>query len=330
MMELKDKFIRIITKYKLVVPKDKILLGVSGGPDSVCMLKLFSYIRKEYKLNLFCAHFNHQLRDEADMEEEFVKQLCENEKIKFISHRRNIQNLFYGDSLEQTARNLRFDFFYECCRNYRVKKVALAHNKDDVVETVLMRIIRGTALRGLRSIVPISKMKRITFIRPLIEIEKKEILEWLRINNIDFCVDKSNFEEDFLRNRIRMKLIPILKEFNPSFTDVVYNLAYNVGMDYDFIHNYVLNTYQKIGKQRGRNYVKLKLSDLIGLHISILHNIIRIAVEDVKGNLRRVEQKHMDEIIDLIIRRPKFSIVHLPQLEIKKDDNWLVIKSLIL
>jgi tRNA(Ile)-lysidine synthase len=158
-MEAKNNFINTkmiektfkdtIEKYGLLKKKDKLLLGISGGPDSVCMFYQFLQIKKEYKLSLVCAHFNHGLREESEEEEKFVKNICNDFSVKFISEKKNVKEFFKGDSLEQTARNLRYDFFLKCSRQTKIKKLALAHNKDDLVETILMRLIRGAGLRGL-------------------------------------------------------------------------------------------------------------------------------------------------------------------------------------
>ena len=136
-------FIESIRRNKLIQKKDKLMLAVSGGPDSICMLHLFYSLRDEFKLNLTCVHFNHCLREESDSDAEFVKKLCQELGVKFVSAKKNVYKFFKGDSQEQTARILRFDFFLNCSRSLKIKKIAIAHNKNDVVETVLMRILRG-------------------------------------------------------------------------------------------------------------------------------------------------------------------------------------------
>ena len=186
---IEEIFRQTIRNYGLLKKRDNVILGVSGGPDSVCMLKLFSLIKKEWRLNIVCAHFNHGLRDEADGDEEFVRDICSREKIKFISQKKNVKSFYRGNSLEQTARDARMNFFSETCRRYKIKKIAVAHNRDDAVETVLMRVIRGASLKGLRGIMPKTKFTDFTVIRPLILISKEDILCWLGSNNKPFRVD---------------------------------------------------------------------------------------------------------------------------------------------
>jgi len=322
-------FFDTIGKYKLIEKKDKVILAVSGGPDSVCMLHLFKKIKDVYKLGLVCAHFNHGLREEADKDEEFVRKICGELKIQFTSSKKDVKKFFRGNSLEQTARFLRFDFFLACARHFKIKKIALAHNKDDVIETVLMRIIRGASLRGLRGILPLSKYKGVVLIRPLIEIRKKEILAWLKLNNLDYRIDKTNFEEKFFRNKIRHKLMPLLEEFNPNVRNAIFNLAKVASFDYDFIYKLSLKEFN-ILKKAGSGFVKLKLEKLKKLHPAIITSVLGIAIEEIKGNLRRLESRHFSEILELIFDRPQNSIVHLPDLEVKKENDSLIIKSLIL
>jgi tRNA(Ile)-lysidine synthase len=324
---LEEKFKNTVGKYDLLKKKDKVILGLSGGPDSVCMLYQFLNIKEEYKLHLVGAHFNHALRKEADQEEDFIKDLCSKVGIKCISERKNVKDFFEGDSLEQTARNLRYDFFLKCTRQTKIKKIALAHHKDDLIETILMRFIKGSGLRGLRGFLPKSKFRSATVIRPLIELAKNEIIDWLRDKKISYCIDKSNFEDKFLRNKIRLKLMPFLKEINPNIVDNLYNLANNLSLDYDFIFLTAYQYFNSLKRGETRNGIKLDLTGLKKLHPSLFNNVIRIAIEEVKGNVRRLESRHLKEIKDLIAERPTGSIVHLPFLVVSKLEKALVISK---
>lgn len=327
---MEDIFRDTVKRYGLLKRKDKIILGVSGGPDSMALLHILCRIKNEFKLHLVCAHFNHLLRSEATQEEEFVKNVCADLKIKFISERKDVGSFFEGDSLEQTARNLRYDFFQKCSRQVKIKKILLAHHRDDLIETVLMRIIRGTGLRGLRGFGPRTKFRGLTVIRPLIDLSKKDIIAWLKEEKIDYCSDKSNFEDKFLRNRIRMKLLPYLKEFNPNIEDSLYNLAFNLSDDYDFIYAFCNEKYRQIKQRESKQSVYLDLAGLTNLAPAIFNHVIRIAIEDLKGNLRKIETKHIKEIKDLIERRPYGSVVDLPDGRVIKEEKSLIIQTLIL
>ena len=327
---MEEIFKKTLKKYGLLKKKDKLILGVSGGPDSVCMLYLFSRIKKEFKLELVCAHLNHGLRDEAQKEEEFIRGICVKLGIKFISEKKDVQSFYSGDSLEQTARNLRLDFFSKVSRQTKIKKLALAHHKDDLVETILMRLVRGSGLKGLRGFLPKTKLKNLTVIRPLIEVRKKEIVEWLEDKKLPYCIDKSNFEDKFFRNRLRLKLLPLLEELNPNIVNTLYNLASNISLDYDFIYVFSYSKFLILRKKEKGSSLCLDLKGLRELHPAIFNNVIRIAVEQLKGNTRRIEARHLNELKDLVFERPGGSIVDLPGLLVKKEEKALSIQSLIL
>lgn len=327
---LENIFLDTINKYNFFKKKDKLIIGVSGGPDSMCLLHLLNRIKTEKKLELVCAHFNHSLRDEADSEEAFVKNACHNLGIKFISEKKDVNKFFRGDSLEQTARNLRFDFFLKTSRQERTKKLILAHHKDDLVETVLMRLIRGSGLKGLRGFLPLAKFKGLMVIRPLIESRKQDIMQWLKKEKISYCTDKSNFEDKFLRNKIRLSLMPLLSEFNPNIVDSLSNLSRSICLDYDFMQDYASKCFEAVKKGEVRRHVRLDLAGLKKMHPAILGNVIMIAIEQLKGNTRNVELRHIEEIIDLIFNRPIESIVDLPGFFVKKQEKELIIEALIL
>jgi len=323
------KFLDTAYRNRLFKKKDKIILAVSGGPDSACMLHVFCLLRKDFKLNLVCAHFNHALREEADADEEFVRNLCSSLRVEFVSAKKNVGSFFKGDSLEQTARRLRFDFFLNCSRKFKIKKIALAHTRDDVIETVLMRLIRGSGSRGLRAIMPHSTYKGIRIIRPLISVAKSDIVKWLKQNEYHYRLDKTNFEDKFLRNKVRNRLIRILREFNPGIENALYNLSKVASYDYDFIHSYAKSEFSSL-KRSFAGKLKLDIKMLNKLHPAIASEVIRIAIDEIKGDLRRIEFKHLEEIMELISSRPSGSVVDLPGVEAKKEQDFLIIKSLIL
>jgi tRNA(Ile)-lysidine synthase len=244
--------------------------------------------------------------------------------------KKEVNKFFNGDSLEQTARNLRFDFFLKISRHFKIKKLALAHHKDDLVETVLMRLIRGAGLKGLRGFLPKTRFSSLTVSRPLIELNKKEIVSWLDEHNLKYCIDKSNFEDKFLRNRIHLELLPLLEKFNPDITNNIYNLSRNLSLDYDFIYTASRAAFESLKKGETAKTIKLDLEKLTKLHPALLQNVIRIAIEELKGHTRRIESRHIDEVVDLILYRPLESIVNLPFMLAKKEAKTFIIQTLIL
>ena len=312
-----------IKRYGLVKKKDRLILGISGGPDSICLLNLFVRLRESYHLRLVCAHFNHGLRSAADKESEFVKKVCQNLKVRFLHTKKDVGKFLTGDSLEQTARNLRFDFFLTCYRQTKIKKVVLAHHRDDLVETVLMRLVRGTGLRGLRGFLPQTKFKKLIVIRPLIAVNKAQIMAWLKKEGLAYCVDESNTEDKFLRNRIRLKLIPFLRNLNPSIEEGLYNMARSVSLDYAFIHAFAYDKFQSLKREKTKDALRLDLNKLKDLPLPLFNNVLRAAIGELKGDTRRIERRHMEEIEALVFHRPRGSIVDLPGLMLKKEESCL-------
>jgi tRNA(Ile)-lysidine synthase len=322
-----DLFKKKIIEAGMAKKGERLLLGISGGPDSIALLHLFLGIRQELKLDLVACHFNHCLRDEADSEEQFVKNICKAAGIRFISEKKEVKKFFDGDSLEQTARNLRYDFFLKCSRETKIKKLALAHHEDDLAETVLMRIVRGAGLRGLRGFLPISRYKNITIIRPLIDTRKSVILQWLEEKELKYCVDQSNFSEEFLRNRLRLKLIPLLEELNPSIVDNLAALAQTVAIDYEFIEKAAHDLLQKIVRRHTHNCVEVDLKALDALDECMFNNVLRSAITMLKGDTRGLEARHLVEVKALVKERKRESIVDLPMAIVTKTDTRLTIEA---
>ncbi|OQX88061.1 MAG: tRNA lysidine(34) synthetase TilS [Candidatus Omnitrophica bacterium 4484_70.2] len=325
-MEILGKFLSAVKRYSLLKKKDKVILGISGGPDSVAMLHLFSHIKREFKLYLVCVHFNHGLRKEADEEEIFVKRLADSLNIKFVSERKNVGGFWEGNSLEQVARNLRYDFFFKVANTLKIKKIALAHTKDDVVETVLMRVIRGAGIQGLRGILPLIKLKRKTFIRPLIEMEKEEIIKWLKEKKIEYRVDSSNFEERFFRNKIRLNILPLLKKLNPNIKNNLFNLARLSAWNYDFVTKLAYKELEQVREEEGKDFLILNLERLKRLHPFLFLQVLRLAIEEIKGDTRRLDWRHFEKILEAISK--KNIIIDLPRLIVEINASKLTLRAL--
>ncbi len=228
---MKNEFLKNLKSYNL--EGFGVLLAVSGGKDSMTMLDLFNYFKYELKLNLVVCHFNHSLRDDADRDEKFVKTQCEKYGLKFYSKKEDV--LLYSNenklSTEEGARFLRYKFFDEVKRIENLEYIATAHNKNDLAETVIMRILRGTGINGLIGI----QSERGDLIRPILNFSRDEIEKYIEENNIPFVEDKTNFEGLYLRNKIRLNLFPILKnEYNPRILDAISRLS-NIAFDYSTI-----------------------------------------------------------------------------------------------
>lgn len=223
-MNISEKVLKKIKEKKLVEKNDRIVLGCSGGPDSVFLLEVFLKIKEEYNLTLALAHINHLYRgEEADRDENFVRALGEKYGIQVFVKRKSMELMAKEEkiTLEEAGREIRYSFFDEVLKEIKGNKVALAHNLDDQIETFLFRLIRGSSLEGLEGI----NDRRDKYIRPINEIYKNEIMEYLDTNEIPYVVDSTNLENDYTRNSIRLDLIPFIEErYNPKFKEKIKSL----------------------------------------------------------------------------------------------------------
>lgn len=220
---MQDKIKRFIDNHQLIEKNDKILLAVSGGPDSMALLHIMSGLQEQLQFKIGVAHLNHQLRPEAEAEQQYLKKYCQTYNIVFYS--RSVDVLAYArsekKSLEEAGRDQRYQFFSELLQQFEWNKLATAHHKDDRAETVLLHLLRGSGVKGLRSIMPVSG----SLIRPLLVVSKTEILAYLDLNGINYYIDESNYDLSYLRNRVRHELLPILQTYNPQIVAGLNQLA---------------------------------------------------------------------------------------------------------
>ena len=321
---LVDKVRETIRRLNLLEFGDKVLVAVSGGPDSVALLLILNNLRHEFGTSLHIAHLDHMLRYESAKDAAFVKKLAGKLHLPITTARINVGSLAKKRSLEEAAREARLDFLFKTAKRIKADKIALGHTKDDQAETVLMRLIRGAGLEGLRSILPKRNIRGFIVIRPLIEVTRDEIVKYLKDIKIKPRLDKTNLETKFLRNRIRNVLIPYLKKFNPNIKDILADMTNNIGYDYDYLIN-VAQTALNNSKSRTKNSeIKINLEKFLKYPLAIQRMMIRLAIKDLKGDLRKISFQHWQEIEDLIYNRPLNSIVNLPaKIAVAKIKNYL-------
>ena len=300
-IELKNKVIEFIQKYELIKSGQKIVLGVSGGPDSIFMLDILNKIKNDKCLDfeLIVAHVNHMIRQEAILDEKYVINYCTKNNIEYYIKR--IDVLKYANNkkvgTEEAGRILRYEFFDEVLQNTNSEKIAIAHNKNDKAETIIMNLLRGTGITGLKGIEPIRDNK---YIRPVLEIDRKDIEEYCEYNKLNPRIDKTNFENDYTRNRIRNIIIPyIKKEFNPNIIDTINRLSEAIIEENKFLDKLTKSKFELLVTSKSDNEIVLDLEKFNYLEEILQKRVIIYTIKQVLGNSIGIEKIHIDDIIKL-------------------------------
>jgi len=296
-----QKVLRTISEHNMINRGERILAAVSGGADSVCMLYALKSLKDTLGFDIYCAHLNHNLRGEdADSDEKFVIELCGRLEIPVFTKSVDVADFAEREklTLEEAGRILRYEFFSELSQKYRINKIATAHNKNDNAETVLMRIIRGTGIDGLKGI---SYKREDGVIRPLLDVSRREIEDYCTENNITYCTDKTNFDNDYTRNKIRNELLPYLGEkFNPEIAESLCRLSENAKEDAEFLNGYARRLYERLkGPLPAKKPVMLHIESLKMTDKSIAARVFKIAADEAKKGIR-LERKHIDDIFLLM------------------------------
>lgn len=289
MKRLEDKILSVTEKHSMLSVGDTVVVGVSGGADSMCLLSFFNTISSDYGLNIICAHVNHGIRGkEADRDEDFVRSFCLEKNIRFECARYDVPAVSKetGESEEQCGRRLRYDFFSSFGDNI---KIATAHNLNDCEETFLFNLARGTGLRGLTGIPPV----RDNIIRPLIECTRDEIEAYLHEKCIDFVTDSTNLSDDYTRNRIRHNVLPVLSEINGSFHGVFMNCISALSETDSFVSDEVKKAFVKSEKDG-----KFLIAYILTLH-SAVRNRLLMEIASFYG-AHDVTAKHVSLLSDVL------------------------------
>ena len=302
---MKDKVLKTIKKYNLITNEDKLVLGVSGGPDSIAMLNILKEINEDNENNLsfkiVVAHINHMIRTEASSDEEYVKRYCEKNEIDFYSKSIDIKQMANNNKIgtEEAGRKARYEFFNEIMKKTNSNKVAIAHNKNDKIETIIMHAIRGSGISGLIGIEP----KREIYIRPLIECERKEIENYCKEHQLNPRIDKTNFQNIYTRNKIRNIVIPyIQKEFNPNIIETIDRLSNLVFEEEAYMEKQVKNNYNNILIQENEREIVLDLKNFNEMEKVIKSRIIRYTITKLFGSSNQIELIHIEDILKLCSR----------------------------
>ncbi len=295
---------------KMIEKGDRIVVGVSGGADSVCLLYVLISVCKEVGAEIRVVHVNHGIRGEEAFEDEaFVKELCKRWKLEIDSYFYSVKEIAKKEGLseEEAGRKVRYQAFLESCRKNECNKIAIAHNKNDNAETILFHLFRGTGIKGLTGIDPTREMveedSEATIIRPILFAERREIEEFLKREKIDYKTDSTNLTEDYTRNKIRNRILPYAtSEINVGTVDHIIDAASQLKEAYLYIENMVSDRFHTLVVQKDNVY-QINIQSLEKEDIVIQKGIIKRVLELCAGSHKDLELKHVESILSLKVKQ---------------------------
>ena len=307
-----SKVRKTIEKHEMIASGDRIGVALSGGADSVALLYALRFIGIDYGASLFIIHVNHGLRgDESDRDELFIKRLGENLHLAFDSRHISIPNIRQQKrgSIEDIARDERYRCFEEIKNRRGLTKIALGHTLGDQVETVLMKVLRGSGLSGLRGILPVRDN---VYIRPLIETTRAEIVEFLHEQHVDYVFDSSNEDESYLRNRVRRKLLPeLLESYNPQLFRTIGQMVDVLRLEDEYFSVKVEEILTEWNLPDGKIPVVLSVNKFKGSHEALQRRIIRRLIGSVSKAKHEVEYRQVKAVIDFLVGGKPQGMVHI-------------------
>ena len=296
---LKEQVLNTIKKYDLINENDKIICGVSGGPDSICMLDILKNLKEDLKFEIVVCHINHLIREEAISDEEYVVNYCKENNIKCYVKRIDVKKYANNNrqGTEEAGRTIRYEFFEEILQKEEANKIAIAHNKNDKIETIIMNMLRGSGISGLKGIEPKRENK---YIRPLIETERNSIEKYCEEKKLQPRIDKTNFINDCTRNKIRNIVIPYIKnEFNPNIINTMDRLSSVIDEEDDYLEKITKEIFNKLKIKQEKGYLVLNLKEFNKQETVIKKRLILYSINKTIGNVQNIEKVNIDDIIKL-------------------------------
>jgi tRNA(Ile)-lysidine synthase len=313
------KVIDFIKRHRLISTGDKLVVAVSGGADSVCLIHVMAQQREKLGVELHIAHLNHKLRgDESDADAAYVTGLAHQLGLPITLEQKDVAAYRKNKklSIEEAAREVRYRFLANVKEETGASKVVVGHTRNDHVETILIHLLRGTGLNGLSGLKPRSVLnfgkrgKPVEIVRPLLEIYHQETLDYCHSHNLDPCFDSSNQSLSLLRNRIRLELLPILRDFNPAFDDALLRLANTVQADVSFLEEQAFRLWNNLAVVE-KEVVYLDVVKMIELPLALQRQIMRKAITQLQGSLEDIEADHIESMVGFL-SRPSGKRLSLP------------------
>jgi len=316
---------KTIVSYGMLKPKESVVIGVSGGPDSVALLHAIFLIAPRFSLKLGVAHLNHCIRrNDSDRDAQFVEVLAKKYDLPCYIHKKDVRKYRMENkiSIEEAARRVRYAFLYHVANTRQYNKIAVGHHSDDNAELILMNLFRGSGTQGLSGIPPVRDHK---IIRPLIKLNRSEIMNFLNQNKLEYVSDASNMDKKHSRNRVRHDLIPLLKTaYNPKISETLNRLSSIIRSEEEWIDDVVRSFYEKTVIDVQKYTIILSVSMLNQYHPALQRRIIRMTIEKIKGDLRRIQFNHISSVIGLLEKRPTYGKAYLPdRIRIQRDQDAL-------
>lgn len=294
-----EKVLEFIKKKSLIQENDKIVIGVSGGADSIYLLRILCTLREPMNLYLEAVHVNHQIRKEAQRDQKFVENICEKLSVPCTTVCVDVKKAALEQklTLEEAGRNIRYDIFQQRRKILGNAKIAVAHHKNDQAETFLFRIARGTGIEGAGAM----RAADFPLIRPLLCMEKEEIQKELYLMGQEWMEDATNADNTYARNHIRNQMIPLLQEVNDQAVEHISLLTEDIQEIHDYLETIVQKEYQKVVSfENGQRKIDCEI--LKAQHSWIQKQIIKKALEDTAGQKKDIEKRHVMDVLALTLK----------------------------
>lgn len=310
-----ERVLKTIRNYEMVAPGETVLAAVSGGPDSMFLLHALSALKNKLKIKeLSVCHLDHGLRGDASASDaEFVKRLAQDAGMDYYQKKVDLAGARSRKlSTEELAREARYVFYAECAARSGASAVATGHTLDDQAETVIMRIVKGASLKGVVGIPPVRHSGGIKFVRPLLEIEKPNIVAYLDGKGIGYRIDRTNLKNIYFRNVVRSEILPFLAKYNPRIKRALSNFAEHLREDFEFIDSRRGEASGIIGAEGRNGEVSVQLKDLVVQPRALQKEILRDALEKAGGDVKRLSFRHWKDAESFIREKRSGSSMDLP------------------
>jgi len=321
--EILQKVLKVIKENSLITEGSHVIVGLSGGTDSVCLFRLLLELRDEIAFTMSAIHIHHGIREiTADRDAQFVKDICEQESIPVTVIYEDIPGIVEksGESIEECARRVRYEYFAKELLNYENGVIAVAHHIDDQAETVLFRMIRGTGVKGLKAM----RVRNGSIIRPLLGLTREEITEYLSINEYKYCVDETNEDTLYSRNGIRHLVMPELNKICSQASSHIAELADEAAKIDEYLDSKAHELYEKSILEDDGKVKTFSVSVLSEDAEVIKSRAIRIIIENIIHSLKDVTRDHVDAVLSLL-NKEKSSSLDLPKgISVLKEGDLLI------